>query len=365
MKKSIISLVISSLLLQVVTVQPTILAQDDNYQGSLAMVWKQRTVNEIRRVINLMTEKQDGVYVIQWGDTLSSISGATGISVNDLAQINQIANPDLIIAGAELRFNSDSGTISYSQGDEEVTVTAYETESSSINTKAQTEESLLVIEAAEDFEEVQEELPTFEEAMPNEVVETTREISEEILPVVEMTTTSNEVIEEQLTTEDFETTATTIKSTDFNTDLIETSVSDITTSITTSIETTSYVESTYEEITFETNEERVETTLVDNSSTDPYAAFERIVAEKGVSDVEQGYWKAIINRESGWNTFAKNMSSGAYGLPQALPGNKMASHGEDWQSNPYTQLSWMYDYMVSRYGSISGAWSHSQSKGWY
>ncbi|MCR8969528.1 LysM peptidoglycan-binding domain-containing protein [Facklamia sp. 7083-14-GEN3] len=352
MKKSIISLVISSMVLHGTAFEQTTLAQEHN-QESLAMIWKQRTVDEIRRAINLMTEKQNEVYVIQWGDTLISISEATGISVNDLAQINQIANPDLIMAGAELRFNSNSGTISYSQGDEEVTVPAHETENSSIRTEVDSEESLLVVEKAEEFEikDFQEELTTTsEEGLPIEVIETTLETSEEFLPAIEIDTTSTEITEEQLTTEDFETADITIESTAFINDLLETSVSDTTTSITTSVETT---------------EEIVETTVVDNSSTDPYAAFERITAEKGVSEVEKGYWKAIINRESGWNTFAKNPSSGAYGLPQALPGNKMASHGADWQSNPYTQLSWMYDYMVNRYGSISGAWSHSQSRGWY
>ncbi|MCM6778081.1 transglycosylase SLT domain-containing protein [Nocardia sp. CDC159] len=73
----------------------------------------------------------------------------------------------------------------------------------------------------------------------------------------------------------------------------------------------------------------------------------------------------IITRESGWNTFAVNPSSGAYGLPQALPPHKMASHGLDWPYNPVTQIRWAYDYMNKRYGSPNAAWAFWQAHGWY
>jgi len=74
---------------------------------------------------------------------------------------------------------------------------------------------------------------------------------------------------------------------------------------------------------------------------------------------------ALINKESGWNVSATNPSSGAYGLPQALPGSKMASAGADWRTNPATQLRWMKSYVDSRYGGVCGAWNHSQAKNWY
>ncbi|MBL1076761.1 transglycosylase SLT domain-containing protein [Nocardia sp. 2] len=74
---------------------------------------------------------------------------------------------------------------------------------------------------------------------------------------------------------------------------------------------------------------------------------------------------AIIDRESSWNTFAVNPVSGAYGLPQALPGHKMASHGLDWPFNPVTQIRWAYDYMCQRYGSPNAAWVFWQANGWY
>lgn len=95
------------------------------------------------------------------------------------------------------------------------------------------------------------------------------------------------------------------------------------------------------------------------------AAFDAIVAEKGVSAADAEMWAALIAKESGWNSQISNPTSSAYGLPQALPGNKMASHGADWATNPYTQLSWMYDYMLGRYGSIQGAYNHSQVNNWY
>lgn len=94
-------------------------------------------------------------------------------------------------------------------------------------------------------------------------------------------------------------------------------------------------------------------------------AFEEIVSEKGISENDKNKWAKLIQRESSWNATNVNRSSGAYGLPQALPGHKMASHGADWKTNPKTQLRWMYDYMVGRYGSISAALNHSDSRGWY
>ncbi|BDR53444.1 G5 domain-containing protein [Bombiscardovia nodaiensis] len=72
----------------------------------------------------------------------------------------------------------------------------------------------------------------------------------------------------------------------------------------------------------------------------------------------------LWNKESGWRTNAAN-PSGAYGIPQALPGSKMASAGPDWQNNPTTQITWGLGYIAGRYGSPCGAWSQSQSAGWY
>lgn len=73
----------------------------------------------------------------------------------------------------------------------------------------------------------------------------------------------------------------------------------------------------------------------------------------------------LWEKESGWNVSAANPSSSAYGIPQALPGSKMASAGDDWETNAATQIEWGLGYINDRYGSPCGAWSHSQSIGWY
>jgi hypothetical protein len=74
---------------------------------------------------------------------------------------------------------------------------------------------------------------------------------------------------------------------------------------------------------------------------------------------------SLWNEESGWNVFASNPTSGAYGIPQALPGSKMASAGPDWQSDAATQIRWGLGYIQSIYGSPCGAWAHEQADGWY
>ena len=74
---------------------------------------------------------------------------------------------------------------------------------------------------------------------------------------------------------------------------------------------------------------------------------------------------ALITRESGWRVNATNPSSGAYGLPQALPGSKMASHGADWRTNPVTQLRWMKSYVDSRYGGACAALNFQKRNNWY
>jgi hypothetical protein len=74
---------------------------------------------------------------------------------------------------------------------------------------------------------------------------------------------------------------------------------------------------------------------------------------------------SLWNQESGWNVYATNPASGAYGIPQALPGSKMASAGADWQTNAATQIRWGLSYIKSLYGSPCGAWAHEEADGWY
>ena len=74
---------------------------------------------------------------------------------------------------------------------------------------------------------------------------------------------------------------------------------------------------------------------------------------------------SLWNRESSWNYQAENASSGAYGIPQSLPGSKMGSVGADWRTNPTTQIVWGLGYISGRYGSPCSAWAHSEATGWY
>jgi uncharacterized protein YabE (DUF348 family) len=74
---------------------------------------------------------------------------------------------------------------------------------------------------------------------------------------------------------------------------------------------------------------------------------------------------SLWERESGWRVNAHNRSSGAYGIPQALPGSKMASAGADWETNPATQIKWGLGYISGRYSTPCGAWDSFLNKGWY
>lgn len=75
--------------------------------------------------------------------------------------------------------------------------------------------------------------------------------------------------------------------------------------------------------------------------------------------------ESLWSKESGWDYQAYNDSSGATGIPQALPGSKMASAGGDWQTNAATQIAWGLGYISSVYGTPCSAWSHSQATDWY
>jgi resuscitation-promoting factor RpfB len=89
-----------------------------------------------------------------------------------------------------------------------------------------------------------------------------------------------------------------------------------------------------------------------------------MVAARGWDDSQYQCLVLLWNKESGWRTDAYN-PSGAYGIPQALPGSKMASAGPDWQSNAHTQIAWGLGYIASRYSTPCGAWAHSQATNWY
>jgi hypothetical protein len=100
-------------------------------------------------------------------------------------------------------------------------------------------------------------------------------------------------------------------------------------------------------------------------SGSPQQIAEQMLSQFGWSSGQFSCLQPLWAQESGWNIYASNPSSGAYGIPQALPGSKMASAGPDWQSNAATQIRWGLTYIQGTYGSPCAAWSHEQADGWY
>lgn len=294
----------------ILSVGQPVSAQSTSHQ-SLTLVndWIQRTYNEV--AYSIQNDLQyNNVYTIRWGDTLSTIAKAMRMSVAEVMALNNIDNPNHIVAGRSLYLTQQ--------------VDAPQTEISGTESN---ERSLLVDtasfnQAVTETEEVTViEQPTYvEETTVEETVEVTTQIEETIPEEV------TELTQEPVTT----------------VEVVET-------------------ESLWQE-------ETTEVSTVDTSATQNLSAreaFDQLAAQKGLSASEIEGWAYIIQRESGWNHTISNPTSGAYGLPQALPGNKMASHGEDWATNPYTQLAWMYDYMVNRYGSVQGAIDFWHANHWY
>ena len=100
--------------------------------------------------------------------------------------------------------------------------------------------------------------------------------------------------------------------------------------------------------------------------TDPKEIARQILKNKyGYGSGQFDCFNNIIMRESKWDVNATNPSSGAYGIPQALPGSKMATIASDWRTNPATQIIWGIEYMKDRYGSPCSAWGFKSSHGWY
>ena len=97
----------------------------------------------------------------------------------------------------------------------------------------------------------------------------------------------------------------------------------------------------------------------------PRQIARQMLGSFGWSQGQFPYLNWLWNAESGWNKFAENPYSGAYGIPQALPGAKMASAGPNWRSNARTQIRWGLRYIRARYGSPRWAWAHEVAYGWY
>ena len=106
-------------------------------------------------------------------------------------------------------------------------------------------------------------------------------------------------------------------------------------------------------------------TAVTTPSGSPQQVAEQMLGQFGWSTSQFSCLQPLWAQESGWSVTAQNPSSGAYGIPQALPGSKMASAGGDWATNAATQISWGLSYIKNTYGSPCGAWDHEQADGWY
>lgn len=91
----------------------------------------------------------------------------------------------------------------------------------------------------------------------------------------------------------------------------------------------------------------------------------RLMIEFGFPADQWPFLDALWHRESGWSHLADNPTSSAYGIPQSLPGSKMAVVGADWRTNPETQIRWGLAYIAARYGSAQQAWAHSERHHWY
>jgi hypothetical protein len=103
----------------------------------------------------------------------------------------------------------------------------------------------------------------------------------------------------------------------------------------------------------------------DLTSQDPRTIARAMLSDFGFGDDQFSCLDSLYMSESGWNIHADNPSSSAYGIPQALPGSKMASAGPDWEHNAATQIKWGLGYIKSSYGTPCGAWSFKQGHNWY
>ena len=97
----------------------------------------------------------------------------------------------------------------------------------------------------------------------------------------------------------------------------------------------------------------------------PLSDKESLMQQAGISQSDWAATDYIVSHESSWNSAATNPSSGAYGLCQALPASKMASAGDDYKSNPVTQLKWCHDYANNRYGGWWKSFAYWEANRWW
>ena len=116
--------------------------------------------------------------------------------------------------------------------------------------------------------------------------------------------------------------------------------------------------------TTKSNIKKVSNKKVSKSDYKKYA-HDLVINTYKWSEADYSALVKLWNKESGWNPNSHNSSSGAHGIPQALPASKMKSEGSDYYTNGYTQIRWGLKYIKNRYGTPSKAWRHFQNKNWY
>jgi hypothetical protein len=109
----------------------------------------------------------------------------------------------------------------------------------------------------------------------------------------------------------------------------------------------------------------VATTAPPSNPTAAEATAQGLLASFGYSSAQWPCLFDLWQQESSWNVYAENAASGAYGIPQSLPGDKMASAGADWQTDAATQIRWGLGYIKSVYGTPCGAWGNEEADGFY
>lgn len=104
---------------------------------------------------------------------------------------------------------------------------------------------------------------------------------------------------------------------------------------------------------------------LERAVADPKAAARTLMAEYGWGEDQFSCLDSLWTKESNWQHDARNPSSGAYGIPQSLPAEKMATAGADYLTNPVTQIEWGLGYINDTYGTPCSALGHSQATNWY
>lgn len=115
----------------------------------------------------------------------------------------------------------------------------------------------------------------------------------------------------------------------------------------------------------EREEAEAEAAALEQAQEDPRGAAEAMLSDYGWGDSEFECLETLWENESGWDHRAENPSSGAYGIPQALPASKMASEGDDYRTNPVTQISWGLGYIENRFGTPCSALGFWEANNWY